>query len=234
MSIAVRKQSQKQKKPRRTGLKKSLYVGLIGLMGFIGLMGAAGCSPANMPYGMTRHSAGLDYTEGNFCAEVRGTYTRQEGDGYTGSPGKTGESLTDTPRALAAEVQVTQTDGEQVLRVLYTQPETLAGMAVESRSTIEGTAAATVTVTVTLDDLSVSATDGRYDRLLLPAMLLLGAGDITAVGKDSEGMRTVTLSDTASGTETTLHFVTGEILPALAEGAGEGWRMTVKVSPGLS
>lgn len=227
MSIAERKQQpQKPKKPRHTRLQKSLCIGLIGL---IGLMGAAGCSPADMPYGMTRHSAGLDYTEGSFCAEVRGTYTRQESDGYTGAPGKTGESLTDTPRALAAEVQVTQTDGEQVLRVLYTQPEALAGMAVESRSATGGTA----TITITLDDLSVSATDGRYDRLLLPARLLLGAGDITAVGKDSEGMRTVTLSDTASGTETTLHFVTGETLPALAEGVGEGWRVTVKISPGL-
>lgn len=233
MSIAVRKPSQKQKKPRRTGLKKSLCIGLIGLMGFIGLMGAAGCSPANMPYGMTRHSAGLDYTEGSFCAEVRGTYTRQESDGYAGASGKTGESLTDTPRALAAEVQVTQTDGERRLRVCYIQPESLAGLVVESvADTMSATA--TATVTVTLDDLSVSATDGRYDRLLLPATLLLGAGDITAVGKDSEGMRTVTLSDTAGGTETTLHFVTGETLPALAEGTGEGWCMTVKVSPGLS
>lgn len=217
----MQSKNEKKRKQRLPGVR-----GAALCLCLLGSLALAGCGQVTAPGGMTRHRAGLDYTEGDLAVSVRGTYTRQEPDGYTGDPGKTGESLTGQPRDIAAEVQLGRTAaGARRICLRYTQPEALAGLTL----TTEG---APATVTVTLDGLTVRATDGRYDRLLLPALLLLGEGDITAVGRDGEGRRTVTLTAPDEPRETVLHFLEGEPIPALVEGRGEGWELALRVSPG--
>lgn len=189
----------------------------------------AGCGGAGVPGGMSRQRAGLGYTEGDFEAVVRGWYTRTEEDGYGGDPSRVGETLTGREQAFAAVVQVEQTAGEPTVTVTYTEPESVAGLTVTRRG---GTAEGAATVTVSFSDLSVQATDSRYDRLLLPATALLACGDITAVGRDAEGRRTVTLTTPAPAVQTTCTFLSGVTLPVTIRMIAEGWELDIRVSAG--
>lgn len=189
----------------------------------------AGCGGAGLPGGMSREGAGLGYTEGDFEAVVRGWYTRTEGDGYGGDPARAGETLTGREQAFAAVVQVAQTTGEPTVTVTYTEPESIAGLVVTRRGdTAEGAA----TITVSVYELSVQATDSRYDRLLLPATALLAQGDITAVGRDGEGRRTVTLTSSEPAALTTCSFLSGVTLPVMIRMSAEGWELDMRVSAG--
>ncbi len=163
----------------------------------------AGCTAQPLPGGMTRRRAGLSYTDGAFAADVRGSVTRTAPDGYTGDPARAGDSLTGQPQNFAATVTVTAPSGDgRRMEVTYTEPASLAGLTVTAEAPppagngagTGGDAAARTRVTVALDDLSATATDGRFDRLLLPALALLAEGDITETGRGAGGLRTVTVA----------------------------------------
>lgn len=163
----------------------------------------AGCSASPLPGGMTRRRAGLSYTDEAFTATVRGQITRTGTDGYDKTAGDgriTGDSLTGQPFGFAATVTVSAPDADdRLIQVVYTEPASLAGLTVTAeliRS--EGNAGAPERrVTVELDDLSLTASDGRFDRLLAPARALLAEGDLTATDHDEAGVRSVTVDSSA-------------------------------------
>lgn len=194
------------------------------------LLAAAGCSHATIPGGMTRSRAGLAYTDGSFSATVRGSCTRLSEDGYTGDPARAGASLTGLPQTFAATIMVTQTEDRQsmTITVAYSEPASLAGLTVTADE--PRTEGAIRSVTVTLDDLSFSTTDSRLDHLLAPAYALLAPGDITAVSRDDEDLRTVTLTDAATGTRTVCHFAPDRALPVLVTAETTDRRLELRVS----
>ena len=163
----------------------------------------AGCNASPLPGGMTRRRAGLSYTEAAFTATVRGQITRTETDGYektAGGSGITGDSLTGQPSGFAAAVTVSAPDaGGRLVQVMYTEPASLAGLTVTAKSLQPDGAVGTPVrqVTVELEDLSLTASDGRFDRLLAPACALLAEGDITAADRDEAGVRSVTIDSPA-------------------------------------
>ena len=119
---------------------------------------------------------------------------------------------------------------------MYTEPASLAGLTVTAEraapagsSAENGEAPAAETrVTVALDDLSATATDGRFDRLLLPAWALLAEGDITETGRDADGRRTVTV--TAAGVRIVFAFTEKAQRPALLRLEADGYGAEMRIS----
>ena len=118
---------------------------------------------------------------------------------------------------------------EEAAPASWTSSSSRAAPAGSSAENGEAPAAET-RVTVALDDLSATATDGRFDRLLLPAWALLAEGDITETGRDADGRRTVTV--TAAGVRIVFAFTEKAQRPALlrleADGYGEEMRISWK------
>lgn len=203
----------------------------------------AGCTAQPLPGGMTRRRAGLSYTDGAFAADVRGSVTRTAPDGYTGDPARAGDSLTGQPQNFAATVTVTAPSGDgRRMEVTYTEPASLAGLTVTAETPppagdgtgTGGDAAARTRVTVALDDisatadLSATATDGRFDRLLLPALALLAEGDITETGRGAGGLRTVTVA--AAGVRIVCGFTETSERPVLLRLEADSYGAELRVS----
>lgn len=217
----------------RSKAKKTLSAAIVLLTAIL----LAGCTAQPIPGGMTRRRAGLSYTEAAFAADVRGSLIRTEPDGYTGDPARAGASLTGQPRAFAATVTVTAPTGDgRRVEIVYTEPASLAGLTVTAEraapagsSAENGEAPAAETrVTVALDDLSATATDGRFDRLLLPAWALLAEGDITETGRDADGRRTVTVM--AAGVRIVFAFTEKAQRPALLRLEADGYGAEMRIS----
>ena len=190
------------KHTHRCPLRLPHLAALLALL-FSAAMPLTGCSASPLPGGMTRRRAGLAYTDEAFAATVRGQITRTETDGYEKNAGEnriTGESLTGQPSVFAATVTVSAPDTNgRLVQVVYTEPASLAGLTVtaETLPPEESAEAPGRRVTVELEDLSLTASDGRFDRLLAPARALLAEGDLTATDRDEAGVRSVTVESAA-------------------------------------
>lgn len=150
------------------------------------------CAPG-VPFGGDGRE--LSYADGAFRASVRGTLCRTVPDGYTGDPVLVGEGRTNAPWTVAADVSVTAPDGAgcRTVTVTYTAPDSLRGLTVTRSSAAGGDGSLTVTDTVTLGSVTITDTEGLYTRLLLPALSLLPAGNVTDVTHDADGRRVLTV-----------------------------------------
>ena len=172
------------------------------------------CAPT-VPFGGDGRE--LAYMDDAFSASVRGTLRRTSPDGYTGDPALVGEGRTDVPWTVAADVCVSAPDdaGSRTITVTYTTPDSLCGLTVTRTTAAQPDGSVIVTDTLTLGDLTVTDDAGRYTRLLLPALSLLPAGDVTDVARDADGRRVLTLPANKSPADGTVRctFADGSRLP---------------------
>ena len=160
--------------------------------------------------GCARPQATTDYfayTRESMEMTVRAKITRTELDGYGGELSRVGESYTGKAWELCAAVTVSPPDGQggRATSVSFTSPPALAGVTV-SRTYVEDAASGeskpTVTVSRVLSDgqtLRVTDTEGKFDGLLRLADGWFAQGDVTDVSPVTDGVRTVTVSDSDGG-----------------------------------
>lgn len=194
----------------------------VSLICCLALLLTTACAPG-VPFGGDGRE--LSYADGAFRASVRGTLCRTVPDGYTGDPALVGEGRTDVPWSVAADVSVTAPDGTgcRTVTVTYTAPDSLSGLTVTRSSAAGEDGSLTVTDTVTMGSVTVTDKDGagRYTRLLLPALSLLPAGDVTDVTHDADGRRVLTVR--AEDVTLNYTFIDDSRLPVSVVVTGSGF-----------
>ncbi len=159
------------------------------------------------------------YADSAFSTTVRGTFTRTTPDGYTGDPGRVGETRTGVPQAVAATVAVgaPREDGGRDMTVTFIEPPTLSGMTVTAVTDAAGESvtAGQRRVTVTYPSAygclvwtDTAGTAGVFDALLRFGEALVPRGDTVSVSPVTDGQHTVTrcVSDGSGGVSATVVF----------------------------
>lgn len=200
---------------------------LVSLTCCLALLLLTACA-SPVPYGGDGRE--LSYADGAFCASVRGTLRRTAPDGYTGDPALVGEGRTNVPWAVAADVRVSAPDdaGCRTVTVTYTAPDSLCGLTVTRTTAVHPDGSMIVTDTLALGSLTVTDDAGRYTRLLLPALSLLPAGDVTDIAQDADGRRVLTVR-----TEDVTFMYTcidGSRLPVSVSVTGDGFTADFSVT----
>ena len=147
------------------------------------------------------------YATASFTANVRGTYTAADG----------------TPRPMAARITVGELldradPAARPITVVFTAPETLAGITVEAvyQTDTDGHIRRTVTFTYPspYGQVSASSDNGGMEGLLRFAEALLPVGDVTSVSPTAaDGTHTVTRTTSDGAHEALFLFSMEQALP---------------------